>query len=256
MFDHLTSRVFLSRAQQRLFRSGVPVFVLHKVAEPPRATRDPFDYVRPQALENRLTALLRLGFRSLSLDELIQASVVQDRAFVVTFDDGYRNVLRNALEVLQRCNVHAIQFLVAGRLGMHNDWDVKLGEVREDLMSEAEVREWLAAGHSIGSHGYTHRILNKLSPAEAKEELSASRKKLEDTFGVPVGHFCYPSGRYTPQVREMVQEAGYASACTVEFGVNPPAAPPFELRRIGVLTFPELLAKVVHRARRKLRTAG
>lgn len=252
MIGPWAQRVFLSGAQRRLFRRGLPILMFHKLAAPPAATLDPFDYTRPESLDARLGALRRSGLQPASLDRLAEGPWPAAGLFIVTFDDGYRNVLEKGLAILARHQVQAIQFLVAGRLGGRNEWDVAKGEVAEDLMDASQVREWLAAGHQIGSHSLTHRILKKLSPAEAREEIAGSKKRLEDLFGVPVRHFCYPSGRYHAGVCDLVREAGYQTACTVKFGVNPPGSPPMELRRIATLSAGELLAKICHRLRRKV----
>lgn len=245
--------VFLSTAQRRLFTRGLPIFMLHKIAAPPARTRDPFDYLRPESLDTKLGALRRAGLRSVPLDAFFEGEAATANGFVVTFDDGYRNVWQDALPILARHEVKAIQFLVAGKLGQQNDWDIAGGEVAEPLMDAAQVRDWLAAGHSIGSHSLNHRVLKKLTADEAREEIAVSRKRLEDTFGVPVRHFCYPSGRYNPKIRDLVMEAGYQTACTVEFGVNSSGQSPFELRRISPLTATELLAKARHRLGRRIR---
>ena len=226
--------------------------MLHKIAVPPRGTRDPFDYMRPEVLDAKLAALRAAGFRSVALDSLLESRAPADHTFAITFDDAYRNVWQNALPILARHQVQAIQFVVAAHLGGQNNWDMAEGEVAEDLMDVAQLRDWLAAGHSIGSHSLNHRVLKRLSEAEAREEIIGSRKRLEDTFGVAVRHFCYPSGKFSPMVHDLVREAGYQTACTVEYGVNPPAQDRFALRRISPLWATELLAKASHRLRRKL----
>jgi len=119
-------------------------------------------------------------------------------------------------------------------------------------MDEIQVREWLAAGHEIGSHSMTHRNLRHVSPGDAREEIAASKKALEDRFGVEVPHFCYPFGSWNDSVRDLVAAAGYRTACTVLFGVNPPGTSPFELRRIIPLSAARLLNKIRHRALRKI----
>jgi peptidoglycan/xylan/chitin deacetylase (PgdA/CDA1 family) len=101
-------------------------------------------------------------------------------------------------------------------------------------MDAAQVRDWLGAGHAIGSHSLTHARLTRLTLRDAREEIFASKKKLEDDFGVAVEHFCYPYGDWTEPVRELVMEAGYRTACTTQFGVNTPATPPLTLHRITV----------------------
>jgi len=246
------AHIFLSGAQTALFRQGMPIFMLHKVSALPASTRDPFDYMTPEVLDAKLGALARAGFSSVPLDEVSRSPISEKGGkFVLTFDDGYRSVSENALTILARHRVTAIQFLVVGEIGGQNRWDIAKGETAEPLMDKEQVQSWLAAGHAIGSHSVSHPNLRKVSKAEAREEIVGSKKRLEDTFGVPVNHFCYPSGRYSPAVKEQVQEAGYQTACTVNFGVNVEGDSPFELRRISPLYGSEILAKVCHRLRRK-----
>ena len=88
----------------------------------------------------------------------------------------------------------ALQFLVANFIGKLNEWDLRDGEAPEMLMDAAQVRDWLAAGHAVGSHSLSHARLTRLTLRDAREEIFASKKKLEDAFAVPVEHFCYPYG--------------------------------------------------------------
>jgi hypothetical protein len=60
----------------------------------------------------------------------------------------------------------------------------------------------------------------------------ASRRWLEDTFGVAVNHFSYPFGACDERVVRIVRESGYVTAATTEFGVNDEDGNPFRLRRI------------------------
>jgi polysaccharide deacetylase family protein (PEP-CTERM system associated) len=48
------------------------------------------------------------------------------------------------------------------------------------------VREIHDRGHEVGSHGYWHRLVYELSPAEFREDLRRSRNALEDAVGAPV----------------------------------------------------------------------
>ena len=156
------------------------------------------------------------------------------RRVVLTFDDGFRNAFQNALAPLAQKQFRAIQFLVVNCIGKFNQWDLRDGEAQEPLMDTAQVGEWLRAGHRIGSHSLSHPRLTRLSLRDAQEEISASKKKLEDTFGVAVEDFCYPFGDWNEAVRDLVMEAGYRTACTTDYGVNSPATSPLELRRITV----------------------
>ena len=71
----------------------------------------------------------------------------------------------------------------------------------------------------------------------------ASRKWLEDTFGVAVNHFAYPFGAWNKRLVGIVRESGYVSSLTTEFGVNDNDTDLYKLRRIlAYRSFRELLA--------------
>jgi peptidoglycan/xylan/chitin deacetylase (PgdA/CDA1 family) len=216
-----------------LFQTGLPVLMYHKIATPPAKARLKGLYVRPDRFAQQMTELHQAGFVSCRPGAALDGDGSKRRV-ALTFDDGFRNVWQHALTPLAACGFSAIQFLVANFIGRLNQWDLREGEVREPLMDAAQVRDWLQAGHRIGSHSLSHPYLTRLSRRDAREEIITSKKKLEDTFGVPVGDFCYPYGSWNQTVRELVVEAGYRTACATDFGVNTPTESPFSFRRIMV----------------------
>jgi peptidoglycan/xylan/chitin deacetylase (PgdA/CDA1 family) len=246
------SNVFLGGAQRKLMDRGATIFTYHKIGSPPGRSTDPFLYTTVGEFERQLSLLHAAHCTPLTLDSALAAKAVS-KPVVITFDDGFRNVFENGLPALARHKMPAIQFIVSGSIGKENHWDVAKRDVPEPLMDAAQIKEWLAAGNQIGSHSVTHRNLKKLDAAEAREEIIASKKFLEDTFGVEVRHFCYPFGGWTTAVRDIVAGAGYATACGVEFGVNGADADRFALLRIIPLSRADLMRKILHRLLRKLR---
>jgi polysaccharide deacetylase family protein (PEP-CTERM system associated) len=55
------------------------------------------------------------------------------------------------------------------------------------------VREIAAAGHEIGSHGFGHQMLRRLTPEQFREDLRASRSCIEDRAQAPVVAYRAPS---------------------------------------------------------------
>lgn len=217
---------------RELFLTGVPVLTYHKLGPRPAGVRLKGLYISARLFERQLAELHAEGFHTIGLEEIFGCPDNRDRRLVLTFDDGFASVLTYGLEPLARVGFHAIVFLVADRLGGLSLWQQARGEVLEPLMDPGQVREWLAAGHQIGSHTLTHPHLTRLPLAQARDEIVASKKRLEDLFGLPIRHFCYPYGDWNARVRDLVAEAGYATACTADWGVNTGAAPRFELRRL------------------------
>ena len=212
-----------------LFSQGNPILTYHKLGPRPKRVRLKGLYLSGSLFRRQIGELRAEGFRSGSLMDC--ASPGADRRIVITFDDGYVNVLRHGLEPLATAGFQAIQFLVADLLGKRNEWDMPLGEAGEPMMDAAQVHEWIAAGNDIGSHTLSHPYLTRLSQRQAEEEITASRKKLQDLFSRPIDHFCYPYGDWNEAVRDIVGAAGYKTACTTEAGVNTIESCPLSLKR-------------------------
>ena len=208
------------------FSTGFPILCYHKIAAPPPHARIKGLYLDPSLFRQQIQELAAEGFSFVSPAEQDQA-----RAIAITFDDGFRNNLEAALPVMQEAGCRAINFLVADRIGKTSDWEAREGGEADPLMDESQVREWLAAGNWIGAHTCTHPRLSQLSRAQAKEEIQASKKKLEDKFGLRIDHFAYPFGDYNQETIELVQEAGFQTACTMHRGINRKGNSPLELAR-------------------------
>jgi peptidoglycan/xylan/chitin deacetylase (PgdA/CDA1 family) len=214
-----------------LFASGRPILTYHHVGPRPRGVRLKGLYVSPKLFAQQIAELKAEGFTSCGCTE-IRSNEDRARQVFITFDDGFVDVFEHALPILRQHGFRAIQFFVADLLGKTSEWQKPSGELPGQLMDKAQVKEWLAAEQEIGSHTMTHPLLTQISAAQARDEILGSKKKLEDTFGRAVEHFCYPYGDWNPAVREIVQEAGYQSACTTEFGVNTLDTDRFALKRI------------------------
>lgn len=217
---------------ERAFSAGRVALTYHKLGPRPAAVRLKGLYVGVSRFRRHLGGLAAAGVRACGVGDLAApAGEAATRTAAITFDDGFANVLDHGLEPLARHGYRAIQFLVADEIGGENRWEQAEGEAPERLMDTAQIQEWLAAGHAIGAHTRSHPHLTQVTKARAREEISGSRKKLEDQFGLEIRHFCYPYGDWNEEVRDLVAGAGFWTACTTEPGVNRPGEDPFALRR-------------------------
>ena len=211
-----------------IFQEGHPILCYHKIAPPPKQARIKGLYLQPKLFLRQMSEITQAGLVSTFPEG---SAGFKKGTITITFDDGFVSNLVEAVPVMKKVGVQAINYLVADRLGQTSDWEAREGGEADPLMDESQVREWLAAGHQIGAHTCTHPRLSQLSEAQAKEEISASRKKLEDRFGVLIEHFAYPYGDYNPATIELVREAGFKTAVTMHRGINLPDTPLFELKR-------------------------
>lgn len=217
---------------ERTLLTGQPILTYHHVGPRRHGARLKGLYVSPKLFARQMAELKSAGFSTPPFGHVTEGGANQQRHIFLTFDDGFRDVFEHALPVLRGNGYRGIQFLVSDLIGRTNEWQQRQGDVTEPLMDAVQVREWLAAGHAIGAHTRTHPRLTQLSPSDAREEITASKHKLEDLFGSTVEHFCYPYGDWNEAVRDLVRAAGYRTACTTFPGINHTGGLPFELKRI------------------------
>jgi peptidoglycan/xylan/chitin deacetylase (PgdA/CDA1 family) len=99
-------------------------------------------------------------------------------------------------------------------------------------MNWEQAREIDARGVKIESHTVTHPILTNVSAKHLDFELKNSKKRLEEVLDRRVEHFCYPNGSLNENVSKAIENSGYKSATTTNYGFNEKLANPFLLNRI------------------------
>lgn len=205
------------------------VWMYHSVTG---AGEDPYDVtVSPARLDHQLGWLARRGLRGVAMAELLAARGTPEarRMVALTFDDGYTDLITDALPVLARHGFTATAFVLAGRFGGSNEWD-RPGPARP-LMTREQVREAEAAGLEIGSHGLRHVRLSQVPREEMAHEVAHSREILAGLLGHDVAGFCYPYGDLGDDVIAEVRAAGYTYAAATDTGNR---SDPYAVPRIFV----------------------
>ena len=85
------------------------------------------------------------------------------------------------------------------------------------------LRQLVASGHEVASHGISHRNLYDLSRNDLQTEIADSKKMLEDCIGSPVNGFRAPNFSITDLALEVMLKAGYtydSSVFDVEWHPN------------------------------------
>ena len=128
----------------------------------------------------------------------------------LTFDDGYRSNVAEALPALVAAGLKGTFYLVPG------DFDTTPPPA---FLARDEVAELVEAGMEIGGHTVTHPHLTELSAAEQLAELRDSQADLRELTGQTVSHFASPFGEYDDDVVDLAMGL-YESHRTVDGGYN------------------------------------
>lgn len=102
-------------------------------------------------------------------------------------------------------------------------------------MSWEQLRALDPAIIEIGSHGVSHQILTTMSQSDAREELTKSKIEIEQKLGRPVTSFAYPNGNHSPELKQLVREAGYKVGIATRCTCCPTAfSDRYALKRLGM----------------------
>ena len=192
----------------------VPILMYHYIRVPPDPASDRLGWglsTSPDDFRRQMNYLDDNGYHPVTLTDLrgylAGTQSLPDRPVVLTFDDGYSDVYTQAYQVLKQHHFRAVAYIVSGFVGREG----------QNVMPD-QVREMDANGIEIAAHTVNHVDLTKLHGQELWYEVKVSKDALEALVGHPVLDFCYPSGRYNPEVVQAVAAAGYQSATTTESG--------------------------------------
>ena len=72
-----------------------------------------------------------------------------------------------------------------------------------------KLKEIIARGHEIGSHGYSHKDHDKLSYDQNREEILKTHNLVKDITGLEMKLFAPPSGAYNKTTVEVASGLGY-----------------------------------------------
>ena len=163
------------------------------------------------------------------------------RAVLITFDDGYRDNLENAIPVLAEHGYKGVLFVPIGFLDsampLPHEERLAAGGVLNRTLDWGELAEVEAGGIRIEAHGISHRTLADLELDEAAREIAIAKLRLEERLGRPVRAFAYVKGseaHYKPVHLSLVRQAGYDLAFTSVSGGNSLASDPLRLHRYNV----------------------
>ena len=179
--------------------NAIPILMYHSVS-------DEFDSssVNSNQFLKQMNLMKKLGYKTINLSDLnLNESKKQ---FVITFDDGYFDVFKNAIPTLNKLNFKATIFIVSDFLNNNNNWDKnKNNYIKKTLMNDNQIVELINKGHEIGSHTLNHIDLTTINDDELEKQIYKSKQNIEKRFNIKVVSFSYPYGSYNENVCDKVR---------------------------------------------------
>lgn len=185
----------------------IPILYYHYIGNNP----NPADLQRnalsisPDKFDEQMGYLKNNGYTTISLDTLYAAlknkASISNKSVILTFDDGYIDFFYNAYPILRKYGFSATVFIPTGLMG------------RGAYLTWSQIKEMSSSGFILfGSHSVHHYSLISLSKEIMINEITESKRVLQEQLGIPINFMAYPYGSTNSQVISEVIKAGFIGA--------------------------------------------
>jgi len=237
------------------------VFRARKIAQSGNyVTGIAFHNPNKKLFESSIKWLKKNKYIFISTEQLIQIlkkkSQLPKGAVWITFDDGWKQNLYNALPIIKELNIPVTFFITTGTLtgsgsfwwkriehykdelksyGTQNKYELyrlsekKRKDIFEKLLKKDQIMlsrdamtidEVIAISKlpqiTIGCHTVNHAIITNCTENEIKFEILESQKKLENLIHKTVDCFAYPNGKFNERGKKILKQNGFKIAATSE----------------------------------------
>ncbi|HWE97969.1 MAG TPA: polysaccharide deacetylase family protein [Tepidisphaeraceae bacterium] len=218
-------------------RSRAVVVYYHRIGD-----CDPLS--KPAADFRRDLEHLKRRYECISLAELCRrlkgGKAMRRRSVAVTFDDGYRDNLTQALDPLLAAGVPATFFVATGFIDTRRQFphDQRDGaRVPRPNLTWRDLALMQAAGFEIGSHTVDHVNLAAADGPTVRRQIKDSLAALDRELGRRPRAFSFPWGKpadVPSDAMTAARDAGYYAVASAFGGANRRTADPFHIRRVDV----------------------
>jgi peptidoglycan/xylan/chitin deacetylase (PgdA/CDA1 family) len=206
-------------------RHAIPILMYHSVSRDAETGLRPYYRLTtsPARFREQMQLLHDGGFTVCDLPEALRRLEPgfhhDERAVVVTFDDGFRDFASHAWPILAEFAFTATVFLPTDFIA-----NSRKSFKNRECLTWQEVRELHVSGVSFGAHTVSHPELYRLPWPDVRSELRDSRLQIEQELQAPVKCFAYPYAfpqedrRFVSRFREELVDVGYTCAVTTVIG--------------------------------------
>jgi peptidoglycan/xylan/chitin deacetylase (PgdA/CDA1 family) len=223
-FDRLTTLYFVKplRRLAPAATAHVPILMYHSISEKDESQVHPYyrTTTTPSMFAQQMGYLHENGYRTCNVSEALdclQEKQGSTKRVVITFDDGFVDFYRAGFPVLDHYGFRATMYVPTAYIS-----DTRARFKETECLTWDEVRELNRHGIHFGSHTVTHPWLRELALSAVNDEISTSKKTIEDKLGCAVESFAYPyafpqtDSNFRQMLRDSLERAGYQNGvCTI-----------------------------------------
>ena len=147
-----------------------------------------------------------------------------EKYFCLSFDDGFKNIYENVVEILLKDKIPCTFFIPtsfidnlredAGQI-FFNSKDINI-----EFLSWNDCKKIISENiFDIGSHSINHKLISKLNDYECVAEVEVSKSIIENKLNIKCNHFAPPVGDYSLyRDLKIIKSSNYKSLSTTVRG--------------------------------------
>jgi len=212
------------------YKIGAPVLLYHSISK-----KDSRLAVSPENFNKQMHYLRKMGYNTISPRDLFNESR-NGRDILITFDDGFKDNLTNALSILQKYNFKATVFITTKYIGSESIFLTNNSEKNYKMLNNEEIKKLENENWSICNHLHSHINLTELSDEEIRGEYIKSREILGGIINKKenVSIMAYPRNKKNKKVVNILKEAGIKMAFSGAAGMVNKNSDIMDLPRIEI----------------------
>jgi len=204
-----------------------------------------FIAVTPHNFASQMEAMFKAGWQTVDtkgVSAFLAGEPLAPKSFALSFDDGYLDNFRYAFPVLCKYNFHMLLFVVTSWLGIGEARDILSlstpspshrqckeqianGYADDVMLRWSEIRKMRDSGLvSVHSHSHSHvsrpAVSNPAMQQYLADDLTRSRKALQEQLGEVSSHYCWPRGQFNDEDVITASVAGFTYQYTTRRGLN------------------------------------
>ena len=187
---------------------NIPIFVYHNIVNDSSEIEYEYMQTTQNVFEEQIKGLKALGYNFITYDDLVKfynnEIKLSKKSCILTFDDGYEGVYKNAYPIAQKYNIPFTMYIITENMNT------------EGVITWEQAREMQESGLvTIASHSIDHPEFTSLSTEEAVDNVNNSYKIIEENLGKQVHKiFTYPYGLYKEEQIIALEKEGYIQNLT------------------------------------------
>jgi peptidoglycan/xylan/chitin deacetylase (PgdA/CDA1 family) len=208
---------------QELSQPGVIVLLYHRITT---KTAEANKYTLSMAkFQQQMDYLKKEGYITILPQDIVNKHFTENNPgmVILSFDDGTADHFAIVYPLLKQNGQRGVFFVVAGLVNSPG------------ALTAKQVRQMNEGGMEIGSHSYSHPLLDQLGYEKVGHELTESKESLEKIIGEKIYSFAPPGGWYNENVVRAARSAGYDLFFGCEIGSNDLSRQPSVYKRTEVL---------------------